>query len=103
LTPLRDHNPSSSFRATQLSGSARVDYAATKCSPANVHTGVIKSFVRAAHSAAGGRQRVRRAAHPRRAAHTDNTYMGAPTDGKRAGLSIVREPPNLVATEGITT
>ena len=97
MTPLRDHNPSSSFRATQLSGSARVDYAATKCSPANVHTGVIKSFVRAAHSAAGGRQRVRRAAH------TDNTYMGAPTDGKRAGLSIVREPPNLVATEGITT
>src|SRR6202040_2748655 len=31
----------------------------TKCSPANVHTGVIKSLSEAVHSTAGGRKRLR--------------------------------------------
>src|SRR6516165_6276198 len=84
------------FSRFRLASSKVVPYAATKCSPANVHTGVIKSFVRAAHSAAGGRQRVRRAAHPRRAAHAD---------GRKAGRFPYCEgaTPNLVATEGTTT
>ena len=82
---------------------ATVTFAATKCSPANVHTGVIKSFVRAAHSAAGGDSVSGEVAHQRRVAQMDYTYMGASTDGKRAGFSTVREPPDLVATEGTTT
>src|SRR5262245_32668341 len=89
---------STSQLVSWLPRKATVTFAATKCSPANVHTSVIKSFVRAAHSAAGGRQGVRRVAPPRR------TRTWGSTDGKRAGFSTVREPPpNLVATKGTTT
>jgi hypothetical protein len=78
--------PTSAIREDAAIWKRSLGHADTKCSSATVHTGVIKSFVRAVHSAAGGRQRVRRAAHPRRAAHITRTWECRRTESGQASL-----------------